>query len=290
MTTVRVETPSKRRRAGNQTTSRAGNTATLVVLVLAAVFVALPLYVMVVNALKSPAEAQLDKMWLLPTVFDGGGFGPAWDRLKGSLLNSIIMVIPATVLSAGIGSINGYILSKFPFRGSNLLMILMLLGMFIPYQVILIPLVQFLNMIGLYGTIPGLVLVHVVYGIPIATLIFRNYYTSIPDAILEAASIDGSGFWSTFFRIVLPLSVPGYVVAGIFQFTGIWNDFLFGLVVVTNPASQPVTVALNNLSGTFSVDWNVIMAGAALTALPTAIVYLLLGKFFLKGLTSGAVK
>jgi glucose/mannose transport system permease protein len=166
----------------------------------------------------------------------------------------------------------------------------MLLGMFIPYQVVLIPLVQFLNLIGLYGTIPGLILTHVVYGIPIVTLVFRNYYASIPDALLEAAAIDGAGFWGTFLKIVVPLSGPGFVVAGIFQFTSIWNEFLFGLVVVPNPGSQPITVALNNLSGTFSVNWNEIMAGAVLTALPTAIVYLLLGRFFVRGLTSGAVK
>ena len=277
-----------RRRGIRKTT--AGQTATFVVLLLGAVLVALPLYVMVMNAIKSPADAQLSKMWLFPTSPSLDGLSAAWGKLGGSLVNSLELVIPATILSSAIGAINGYVLSKYRFKGSDIVMIVMLMGMFIPYQVVLIPLVQFLSSIGLYGTIPGLILTHVVYGIPIVTLVFRNYYASIPDALLEAASIDGAGFWGTFLRIVVPLSGPGFVVAGIFQFTSIWNEFLFGLVVVPNPDSQPITVALNNLSGTFSVNWNEIMAGAVLTALPTAIVYLVLGRFFVKGLTSGAVK
>lgn len=169
-------------------------------------------------------------------------------------------------------------------------MIFMLLGMFIPYQVILVPLVQTLNFIGLYGNILGLILTHIVYGIPITTLIFKNYYATVPDEIIEAASMDGSGFWSTFWRVIIPISIPGFVVGIIFQFTSIWNEFLFALVIVPNPGSQPITVALNNLSGTFSVQWNVIMAGAILTALPTAIVYFLLGKYFVNGLMAGSIK
>ena len=159
--------------------------------------------------------------------------------------NSFAIVVPAVVISSLVGSLNGYLFSKWRFRGSNVVFTLLVFGMFIPYQSILIPLVRFLQTMGLYGTIPGLVLVHVVYGLPITTLIFRNYYVGIPDDILEAARVDGAGILGIFWRIILPLSLPAFVVAGIFQFTNVWNDFLFGVVVVPNPAAQPVTVALH---------------------------------------------
>jgi glucose/mannose transport system permease protein len=194
------------------------------------------------------------------------------------------------LISALIGSINGYIFSKWKFPGSDLIMILMLFGFFIPYQSILLPLVRFLQMIGVYGTIPGLILVHVVYGIPITTLIFRNYFDGVPNELLDAARVDGAGLISIYTRVMLPLSIPAFVVVGIFQFTNIWNDFLFGVTVVPNPAAQPVTIALNNLSGTFSVDWNVVMSGAVVAALPTAIIYILLGRYFVRGLLAGSVK
>jgi len=166
----------------------------------------------------------------------------------------------------------------------------MLVGMFIPYQTILIPMVRFLQYIHLYGTLPGLALVHIVYGIPITSLMFRNFYVSIPKAIVEAASIDGAGLLKTFARIIIPLSIPGFVVAGLFQFTNIWNDFLFGIVAIPNPTMQPVTAALNNLAGTQTVDWNVLMAGSLIAALPTALIYLLLGRYYIQGLTAGSVK
>jgi glucose/mannose transport system permease protein len=166
----------------------------------------------------------------------------------------------------------------------------MLFGFFIPYQSILIPLVRFLQTIKMYGKIPGLILVHVVYGLPITTLIFRNYFTGVPTSMLEAARVDGAGVIKIFTHVMLPLSIPSFVVVGIFQFTNVWNDFLFGVTVVPNPAAQPVTIALNNLSGSFSVDWNVVMAGAVVAALPTAIVYMLLGRYFIRGLMAGSVK
>jgi glucose/mannose transport system permease protein len=206
------------------------------------------------------------------------------------MVNSLAMVVPATILSSLIGAINGYLFAKWKFRGSDVLFTWMLFGFFIPYQSILIPLVQFLQGIKVYGTIPGLILVHVVYGLPITTLIFRNYFAGVPTELLEAARVDGAGLMTTFTRIMLPLSIPAFVVVGIFQFTNIWNDFLFGVTVVPNPAAQPVTIALNNLSGSFSVDWNVVMAGAFLAALPTALIYIFLGRFFIQGLLAGSVK
>lgn len=260
------------------------------VLGLAFLFYTMPIYVMVVNGLKEAQNVSLSTMWDLPSTISGGGFGEAWARLAPNMGNSLIMVIPSTILSAALGALNGYLFSKWKFPGSDLLFTIMLFGFFIPYQVILIPLVQFLQTLRLYGTVPGLVLAHVVYGLPVCTLIFRNFYANVPTELIEAARVDGAGLVSTFVRVMIPLSIPAFVVVGIFQFTNIWNDFLFGVTIVPNPERQPVTIALNNLSGSFSVDWNVVMAGAVVAALPTAIVYILLSRYFVRGLLAGSVK
>ncbi len=262
-----------------------------IALILALLFYLMPVYVMVMNGLKHPQEVSLSTMWNpARDILSGGGFVEAWQRLRANMLNSLIMVIPATIISSFLGAINGYVFSKWKFRGSDVLFTLMLFGFFIPYQSILIPLIRFLQTIKLYGTVPGLILVHVVYGMPITTLIFRNYFTGVPTSMVEAARVDGAGVIKIFTHVMLPLSLPSFVVVGIFQFTNIWNDFLFGVTVVPNPAAQPVTIALNNLSGSFSVDWNVVMAGAVVAALPTAIIYVLLGRYFVRGLMSGSVK
>jgi glucose/mannose transport system permease protein len=253
-------------------------------------FFLMPVYVMVVTGLKEATKVSLSTMWNLPQQLSGGGFVEAWHRLEPNLGNSLMLAIPATILSAIWGSINGYVFAKWRFRGSNLLFGILVFGMFIPYQSILIPLIQFLQQVKLYGTIPGLITVHVIYGIAITSLIFRNFYAAIPNELMEAARIDGAGIVRTYLDVMLPLSMPGFVVVGIFQFTNIWNDFLFGVTILPNPAAQPVTVALNNLSGSFSVDWNVVMAGAVVAALPTALVYIFLGRFFVRGLLAGSVK
>jgi glucose/mannose transport system permease protein len=259
-------------------------------LVLALLFYILPLYVMVVNGLKDAQNVSVATMWNLPSHLSGGGFVEAAQRLWPNMRNSFLMVIPATILSSFFGSLNGYLLSKWKFRGSDVLFTMMLFGFFNPYQVILLPLVRFLQIIGLYGTIPGLILVHVIYGLPITTLMFRNYFAGVPTELVEAARVDGAGLLTIFTRVMLPLSIPAYVVVGIFQFTNIWNDFIFGVTVVPNPAAQPITIALNNLSGSFSVDWNVVMAGAVVAALPTALVYIFMGRYFVRGLLAGSVK
>ncbi len=260
------------------------------VLVLALLFFLLPVYVMVVNGLKDAQHVSLSTMWNLPETLSAGGFVGAWQQLSPNLLNSLIMVIPATVISSVLGSINGYFLSKWKFRGSDALFTIILFGFFIPYQVILLPLVQFTQTIHLYGTIPGLILVHVVYGIPVTTLIFRNFYAGVANELIEAAVVDGANKYSIFLRLMFPLAMPAFVVVGIFQFTNIWNDFIFGVTIVPNPQAQPITIALNNLSGNFSVDWNVVMAGAVLAALPTALVYIFLSRYFVRGLLAGSVK
>jgi glucose/mannose transport system permease protein len=269
---------------------RPGQWLAFITLLAALVFYLLPVYVMVVNGLKDAQGVSLSTMWNPPTRLTGGGFIEAWHSLQPYLMNSLMMVIPATIISSFIGAVNGYLFSKCKFRGSDVLFTLVLFGFFIPYQSILVPLVRFLQSIRLYGTLPGLVLVHIVYGIPVTTLIFRNYFAGFPDELTEAACVDGAGLIRVFLSIMLPLALPAFVVVGIFQFTNIWNDFLFGITIVQNPAAQPVTIALNNLSGTFSVDWNVVMAGAVVAALPTALIYIFLGRFFVRGLLAGSLK
>ena len=261
-----------------------------IVLILALLFYLMPVYIMVVNGFKESTNVSLSTMWNLPDSVQGGGFAEAAARLWPNMKNSLLMVIPATIISSFLGALNGYLLSKWKFPGADILFLFLLFGFFIPYQAVLLPLVRFLQTIHLYGTIPGLILCHVIYGLPITTLMFRNYFAGVPNELIEAASVDGASMLGTFWKVMLPLSVPAFIVVGIFQFTNIWNDFLFGVTVVPNPAAQPVTIALNNLSGSFSVDWNVVMAGAVIAALPTALVYIFLGRYFVRGLLAGSVK
>lgn len=269
---------------------RPTNIARMAFLTVMALFYLLPIYVVLITSVKQIAEVGTATMWQLPTTISWASYQQAWDSLSPNLTQSIRLVVPATILSALFGALNGYILSKWKFRGSDVLFTVMLFGMFIPYQAILIPLIRFLQQVGLYNSIAGLIIVHVVYGLPITTLIFRNFFTAIPGELIEAARVDGAGLVGIFLRIMLPLSIPAFVVVGIFQFTNIWNEFLFGLTIITNPAEQPITVALNNLSGSFSVDWSAVMAGSVLAALPTAVIYILLGRFFIRGMLAGSMK
>ena len=255
----------------------------------AAVFYLIPMYVMLVTGFKAFDEISLQTMWQLPRALSFDNFIEAYRNLAPSMWNSFRLVIPAAFISSLVGSMNGYILSKWRFRGSEILFPLLLFGMFIPYQSIMIPLTQFMRTIGLYGGIPGLILVHVVYGIPITTLIFRNYYANLPNEILESARIDGASFMSIYWYVVLPLSIPSFVVVLIWQFTQSWNDFLFA-VILTSSSSWPVTVALNNMAGSQIIAWNVQMAGSFIAALPTLAVYVFLGRYFVRGLMAGALK
>jgi ABC-type sugar transport system, permease component len=258
-------------------------------LVLFAALYLMPVYVLLVTGLKSFREVSLDQMWDLPSGLHFSSFREAFKALDQNMWNSFRMVIPATILSCMLGSINGYVLTKWRFPGSDVIFFLLLFGMFIPYQSILIPLVKTLQQGHLYGSLWGLVVTHTVYGIPITTLIFRNYYSGIPTEVVEAAKIDGASIFGIYARIIFPLSLPGFVVVAIWQFTSIWNDFLFAATLTSNPSVQPVTVALNNLAGSFIVEWNVQMAGALIAALPTLLIYILLGRFFMRGLMAGAL-
>ncbi len=261
-----------------------------VLLILAAAYFLTPVYILLVTGLKSFQDVNIQHMWSPPKRFTLSGFSNAFAKLLPNVLNSFKITVPATILSSMLGSINGYVLAKWKFRGANTVFAFLLFGMFIPYQSILIPMVKFLNAIGLYGNLWGLILVHVVYGIPICTLIFRNYYSEIHDSLLEAGYIDGVGLFGAYSNIVFPLSIPAFVVVIIWQFTSIWNEFLFAVTITQNPRTQPITVALQNLAGSQIVEWNVQMSGALIAALPTLIIYILLGRYFIKGLLAGSVK
>lgn len=270
------------------------------VLVLFALFYLLPLYVMLTNSLKPLSEITGGDMMSLPKAWTIEAWLSAWSTaqvgvsptgLRPYFINSILMVVPAVAISTVLGALNGYILTKWRFRGDTLLFGLMLFACFIPFQIVLIPMARILGLLGIAGSTQGLVLVHVVYGIGFSTLYFRNYYASFPTELVRAAMIDGAGFFRIFWRIMLPVSGPIAVVTIIWQFTNIWNDFLFG-ASFAGLSAMPMTVALNNLvnSSTGVREYNVHFAGAIMAALPTLLVYIVAGRFFVRGLMAGSVK
>lgn len=276
------------------------------ILALFALFYLLPVYLILITSFKQYTDIDLYRMWNFPPLltldhctnpflFCFDSFYEAWFGSESVLgmgqafINSAAMSIPATIASTMIGSLNGYILAKWRLKYAHLIFPMILFGMFIPYQAILIPLKITLKAMGLDSTLAGLILTHIIYGLPITTLLFHNYYANIPGEMLEAAQIDGANILTIYRDIILPLSPPAFVVVLIWQFTNIWNDFLFAVTIVQN-TSQPMTVALNNLAGSFTVEWNVQMAAAFLTALPTLIVYIILGRYFMRGMLAGSLK
>jgi glucose/mannose transport system permease protein len=264
--------------------------AIYLVLAAFAAFYLMPFYVMVITGLKPYADVNVTRMWELPSGIYFDGVTEAWVRVAPNFWNSVIITVPAALISSFIGSINGYIFAKWRFRGADTLFILFLVGMFLPYQGILIPLVLMLQRIGLYGTVSGLIMVHCIFGIPITALLFRGYYAGIPNELLDASKIDGCGFFGIYRWILLPISMPAFAVVLLWQFTSIWNDFLIGLVVLSSPRMAPINVAVQNIAGSWSVEWNVQMSAALIAAAPTIIVYLLLGRLFMRGLLAGALK
>jgi glucose/mannose transport system permease protein len=259
-------------------------------LLLLAVIVLMPVYILVVTSFKGVAETDVSHAWSIPHAWTLDGWRAAWDALSPNLKNSVELVIPATLISTVLGSLNGFVLSKWRFPGSDLVFTFFLFGMFIPYQAIMIPLTQLFGDVHFPEGIPRLVFAHVVYGIPITALIFRNYYATIPNDLMEAARMDRAGMFRSYWSVVLPISMPAFVVAAIWQFTSIWNDFLFAVFIVTDPTKWPVTVALNNTAGSMVTTYNVQMAAALLASLPTLVVYILLGRYFMRGLMAGALK
>ena len=269
-------------------------------LLLAAGFFLAPLYVMLATSLKDAAQIRSGNLLSLPTSLNFEAWELAWSTactgvdcrgLQPYFWNSVLMAVPAVLISTAWGAINGYVLSLWKFRGSELLFGFMLFGVFMPFQVVLLPMSQVLGYLGLSSSIGGLVLVYCLAGLAGTTLFFRNYYAAIPKELVNAARIDGAGFWRIFWRIVLPMSTPILMVTLIWQFTNIWNDFLFG-VAFSSADSKPITVGLNNMANTSSSvkSYNVDMAAAVIAGLPTMLVYVLAGQYFVRGLTAGAVK
>ncbi|MDZ4192803.1 carbohydrate ABC transporter permease [Ectopseudomonas chengduensis] len=260
-------------------------------LILACAVYLVPLLVMLLTSFKTPDDIRSGNLLSIPDVFTLIGWVKAWDGVGGYFWNSVKITIPAVLISTLLGALNGYVLAMWRFRGSQLFFGLLLFGCFLPFQVILLPASFTLGQLGLANTTEGLVLVHVVYGLAFTTLFFRNFYVSIPEALVRAARLDGAGFFTIFARILLPMSVPIIMVCLIWQFTQIWNDFLFGVVFASGD-TQPITVALNNLvnTSTGAKEYNVDMAAAMIAGLPTLLVYILAGKYFLRGLTAGSVK
>lgn len=270
------------------------------ILIFFALFYLAPLYVMIATSLKSVEEIRAGNLLALPQDPSFAAWVKAWSSacvgvectgIGGFFLNSVRMVIPAVAISTIIGALNGYALTKWKFKGADLIFTLMLFGCFIPFQIVLVPMARTLGILGLAASTPGLVLVHVVYGICFTTLFLRNYYAAFPTELVKAATIDGAGFFKIFWRIMLPNSGPILVVTVIWQFTNVWNDFLFGASFASGGAA-PITVALNNIVNTSTgvKEYNVDMASAMMTALPTLLVYVLAGRYFVRGLMAGAVK
>ncbi|MDL2402845.1 carbohydrate ABC transporter permease [Rhizobium mayense] len=269
-------------------------------LVIAALFFLLPLYVMIVTSLKSMPEIRQGNIFAFPQVWTGEAWVQAWSTactglecggISVGFWNSVKILIPSMIMSIFISSLTGYALSFWRVRGANVLFAILLLGAFIPYQVFIYPLVLIYRGVGVYSTLPCIIITHTVFGLPVLTLLFRNYYSSLPMELFKAARVDGAGLWQIFFRLMIPMSIPILVVAGILQVTGIWNDFLFG-VVFAGRENFPMTVQLNNIVNSTQGEklYNVNMAATILTALVPLIVYFGSGRWFVRGITAGAVK
>ncbi len=269
-------------------------------LFVAAAYYLLPLYVMIVTSLKGMPEIRLGNIFSPPVEITFEPWVKAWatactglncDGLSRGFWNSVRITVPSVVVSIAIASVNGYALANWRFKGSELFFSILVIGAFIPYQVMIYPIVIVLREIGIYGTLTGLIIVHSIFGMPILTLLFRNYFASLPQELFKAARIDGAGFWQIFLKIMVPMSLPIFVVAMILQVTGIWNDFLFG-VVFTRPEYYPMTVQLNNIVNSVQgvKEYNVNMAATILTGLVPLVVYFVSGRLFVRGIAAGAVK
>ncbi|NHZ77839.1 ABC transporter permease subunit [Massilia sp. CCM 8695] len=278
----------------------AGRIFIYVLLTLVALYYLAPLYVMLTTSFKSLEQIRTGTILDLPLAPTTEAWSRAWsgactgvrcEGLAPYFWNSVSMTIPAVLVSSLIGSLNGYVLAHWRFRGSNVVFTALMVGCFIPFQVVILPMARLLGMAGLANTTTGLIIVHIIYGVAFTTLFFRNYYVTVPEELVNAARIDGAGFFTIYRRVIFPLSLPIFMVCFIWQFTQIWNDFLFG-VVFGGADAQPVTVALNNLVNTSTgvTEYNVNMAAAIIAALPTLGLYLVAGKYFVRGLTAGAVK
>lgn len=274
-----------------RTETTVGRSVRYLLLIVSLAIVLIPVYVLIVTSFKGIGDADPARTWALPRVWSLRNWTGAWDALWPAILRTFTLVIPSSLISALLGSANGFVLSKWRFPGSNAVFTLILFGMFLPYQAVMIPLMKIVLAVNLPQGIPTLIFLHIVYGIPITTLIFRNYYESVPDELIEAARVDGAGMLRTYAQVVLPISLPSFVVVLIWQFTSAWNDFLFALFFGGGAQRGPVTLALNNLAnGAILTDYGMSMSGALIASVPTLLVYILLGKYFVRGLMAGSVK
>ncbi|WP_353649768.1 carbohydrate ABC transporter permease [Nakamurella sp. A5-74] len=292
-TTPLAGVPEAPERDQQASTSRATTARTVryVLLILFLIIILVPAYVMFVTSFKPAAEITTSRSWFLPQNWTLTGWSKAWDTLAAPMGRSLAIATIAAAISSMLGSLNGFVFAKWKFPGANIVFTLFLFGMFLPYPAIMIPLQQMLfNDFGLSQGVTTLIIVHTIFGIPICSLIFRNYYaTAVPNEILEAARVDGAGMWRTYTSIVLPVSIPGFVVTLIWQFTSAWNDFLFALFL-SSPNNGPATYALQQLSGAQNPDYGSSMAGALIASAPTLVIYIVLGRYFVSGLMSGSVK
>ena len=269
-------------------------------LIFVAIYYLVPLYVMIVTSLKGMPEIRLGNIFSPPIEVTFEPWVKAWaqactglncDGLSRGFWNSVKITVPSVFVSIVIASINGYALANWRFKGANLFFTILIFGAFIPYQIMIYPLVILLRDLGLYTKLPGLILIHTIFGMPILTLLFRNYFTTIPEELFKAARVDGAGFWGIYFRVMMPMSLPIFAVAIVLQVTGIWNDFLFG-VIYTKPENYPMTVQLNNIVNSVQgvKEYNVNMAATLLTGLVPLAIYFISGKLFVRGIAAGAVK
>jgi glucose/mannose transport system permease protein len=271
-------------------TTRTSRTVKYLLLLLFLLFVLTPVYVVLITSFKTSADTTAAEQWSLPETWTLEPWRKAWDVLQPYMVRSLSLAVPAAIISSMIGSANGFVLARWRFPGANLVFAFILFGMFIPYQAVMLPLRTTFTELNVTRGVPTLIIAHVIYGLPICTLIFRNYYaTIVPHEIIESARVDGAGLIQTYVRIILPISISGFVVTLIWQFTSVWNDFLFALFL-TQQQNGPVTLGLAALAGGQKVDYAASMAGALITSFPTLLVYILLGRWFIGGLMAGALK
>ena len=269
-------------------------------LVIAAIYTLIPLYIMVVTSLKGLDEVRLGNIFAIPSEITFAAWDKAWNTactgleclgMHPNFWNSVKITVPSVIVSIAIGAINGYTLAHWKFKGAEFFFIVLLVGSFVPYQVMIYPLVLLTSKMGIYATLWAVIMVHSIFGMPVLTLLFRNYFASLPAELFKAARVDGAGFWGVFFKIMLPMALPIFTVAIILQVTGIWNDFLFG-VIFAGPTNYPITVKLNNIVNSIQGvrEYNVNMAATILTGLVPLTIYFISGKLFVRGIAAGAVK
>lgn len=285
-----IPPPPRTRNAPDPGKRAVARTLRYALLLAGVVFVFIPVYVLLVTSFKGVGDASPARAWLLPTTWTLENWASAWEQLAPAIGRTVSMVVPSTIISAVLGCLNGFVLSRWRFPGADIVFTLILFGMFLPYQAVMIPLLELVLALQIPNGVPSLILLHVVFGIPITTLIFRNYFETVPHELMEAAKVDGAGMLRTFWSVALPVAIPGFVVVLIWQFTSAWNDFLFA-VFFSTPNNGPVTLVLNNIAnGALLTNYGVSMAGALLASLPTLLVYVILSKYFIAGLMSGSVK